>query len=326
MKRPILDHRLLLLLVCLAVLLGGCGGGGDKQFLSIGTAPTGGAFFMVGNAIADVVGSNKGDLGWVVTPEATKGTQENIRRLESGDIQFGMANAAITYFAVRGEGAWGKPHELRTVATLAPNIGVFITPKSSGINSMAQLGGKRVVLGPAGAGFHYFLEPLLAAHGISYDDITELNNTYTGTVDLLADGNADAAFMGGAIPIPAVTQACASQDIAFIPFDAAALAALPKQYPFYFTKTIPAGTYSDLAVDLEGINVGNMILATHASVDEETVYAFTKILYEHRDGVAAQHPAGKALNPTNVVRDTGTPFHPGAIRFYKEAGIWPDDR
>jgi TRAP transporter TAXI family solute receptor len=159
---------------------------------------------------------------------------------------------------------------------------------------------------------------------VTYEDLTQLNNTYTGTVDLLADGNADAAFMGGAIPIPAVTQACASQDIAFIPFAPTALEALPKQYPFYFAQTIPAGTYSDLETNLEGINVGNMILVTHASVDEETVYQFTKVLYQNREAVAQQHPAGRALNPVNAVRDTGTPFHPGAIRFYREAGIWPE--
>ncbi|MEM7396115.1 MAG: TAXI family TRAP transporter solute-binding subunit, partial [Verrucomicrobiota bacterium] len=99
--------------VALTALVAGCGGGGagggdataKRQFINIGTAPTGGAFFMVGNAVADVVGANKGDNNWVVSPESTKGTQENIRRLEGGEIQFGMANAAISYFAVRGEGA-----------------------------------------------------------------------------------------------------------------------------------------------------------------------------------------------------------------------------
>ncbi|MEM7394175.1 MAG: TAXI family TRAP transporter solute-binding subunit, partial [Verrucomicrobiota bacterium] len=224
---------------------------------------------------------------------------------------------------VRGEGAWGKPHEVRAVATLAPNIGIFITTKASGIKSMADLKGKRVVLGPAGAGFHYFLRPLLEAHGIAYDDLTELNNTYTGTVDLLADGRADAAFMGGAIPIPAVTQACASQDIVFLPFDAAAADSLPAKFPFYFTKTLPADTYSDLESDLMGINVGNMHLLTHASVDEDLVYRFTKIMYANREAIAKQHPAAKALNPANAIKDTGTPFHPGAIKAYTELGIWP---
>ena len=132
--------------------------------------------------------------------------------------------------------------------------------------------------------------------------------------------------MGGAIPIPAVTQACASQDIVFIPFDAAALDKLVGTYPFYFTRNLPAETYSDLDADLLGMNVGSMQLITYENVDEELVYQFTKTLYENRAAVAEQHPAAKALNAPNVVRDTGTPFHPGAIRAYKELGIWPADQ
>ena len=66
-----------------------------------------------------------------------------------------------------------------------------------------------------------------------------------------------------------------------------------------------------------------MQLLSHANVSEDTIYNFTKLMYENREAIAKQHPAGKALNPKNITRDTGTPFHPGAIKFYKEAGIWP---
>lgn len=140
---------------------------------------------------------------------------------------------------------------------------------------------------------------------------------------MLADGKADAAFMGGAIPIPAVVQLCSSQDVVFLPFAPNVAETLAK-WPFYFPVTIPADAYSDLDSDLTGINVGNMQLITHADVDEDLVYEFTRILYEHRQDVADKHPAGKALNPRNAPRDTGTPFHPGAIRFYREIGIWPE--
>ena len=295
---------------------------GQRQFVTIGTAPAGGAFAPVGNAIANVVDSNKGDLNWVVSPQGTKGTQENIRKLESSEIEFAMANAAISYFATKGEGAWKKPHEVRAVATLAPNVGVFVTTKSSGIKTVEDLKGKRVVLGPAGAGFDYFLKPLLSAHGVSYEDLTVLNGNYFSAGDMIADGKADAAFMGGAIPIPAVTQLCASQDVVFIKLADDAAEKL-KAYPFYFPVPVKADVYSDLDEDLTGINVGNMHLITHAGVDEDLVYNLTKLMYENRDQVAEKHPAGKAINPKNAVRDTGTPFHPGAIRFYKEAGIWP---
>lgn len=299
------------------------GASGKRQFVTIGTAPAGGAFAPVGNAIAGVVDAHKGDLNWVVKPQGTKGTQENIRKLESGEIEFGMANAAISYFATKGEGNWEKPHDIRTVATIAMNVGVFVTTKSSGITTVAGLKGKRVVLGPAGAGFDYFLKPLLEAHGVTYDDMTVLNGNYITAVDMIADGKADASFMGGAIPIPAVVQLCASQDVVFLELDPNVGDKL-QDYPFYFSVPIKADAYDDLEKEILGMNVGNMQLITHANVPDDVVYNLTKLMYENRAEVVEKHPAGKALNPNNVVKDTGTPFHPGAIKFYQEAGIWPE--
>ena len=116
------------------------GGGADsgRKFVTVGTAPDGGAFAPVGNAIANVVETNKIDSNWVVSSQGTKGTQENIRKLVAGDIEFAMSNAGIAYFAVKGEGAWAKPHEVRSVATLAPNVGIFVTTESSGIKTIAD--------------------------------------------------------------------------------------------------------------------------------------------------------------------------------------------
>ena len=293
-----------------------------RRFISVGTAPAGGAFFVVGSAIAEVVAGNAPDTGWEVTAEATKGTQENIRRIVSGELEFALANAAISYFAVRGEGAWETEHAIRNVMTLAPNVGLFLTPQSSDIRTIQDFAGKRIVVGPAGAGFEYFLRPILAAHGVTYDDFTPINSTYIGAVDLLADGSAAAAFIGGAIPTPAATQASTSQNIFFIPFDAAAKQSLYADYPFFNAITIPADTYKGQTEPFASMNVGAMHLITAENADENMVYAFTKTLYTHRAEVVKRHGAGKAINPTNVVKDTGTAFHPGAIRFYREVGIW----
>ena len=303
---------------------GGAAGGGGRQFVTIGTAPDGGAFAPVGNAITNVVDTNKGDLNWTVSAQGTKGTQENIRKLEAGELEFAMSNAGIAYFAARGEGAWDKEYGVRSVATLAPNVGIFVTTKGSGITKIADLKGKSVVLGPAGAGFDYFLKPLLEAHGVSYDDLKVRNGNYFEAGDDLSDGKADAAFMGGAIPIPAVAQLCQNQDVVFIELDDDAPEKLSK-YPFYFPVPVPADAYSDLEADMVGLNVGNMQLITHEKVPDDVVYNFTKIMYENRESVAEKHPAGKALNPKNAAKQTGVPFHPGAIKFYKEIGIWPEE-
>ncbi len=325
--RPVL----ILLSIAALIMFAACGGGGDsspeakRQFLSVGTAPPGGAFFVVGGAIAEVADAFADPLPWQVNAEATKGTQENIRRLAGGELDFALANAAISYFAVRGEGKWEGEQPIRAVMTLAPNVALFIAQQSSAVKTISDLKGQRVVVGPAGAGFEYFLEPILKAHGVTYADFTPLNNTQAGAVDMLADGSAAAVFLGGAVPTASITQACASQDIHFVPFDEDAKAQLFNDYPFFNAMTIPADAYSDLNEPFAGMNVGAMHLITSANVDEETVYNFTKIVYNNRAEVVKKHPAGKAINPKNVIRDTGTPFHPGAIRFYKEIGIWPSE-
>lgn len=323
----------LLVALVLGLLAVSCGGssndGSDngaepsRVFLSLGTAPPGGAFFVVGSALAEVLNEFGEGFGWSTTAEATSGSQENIRRLDSGEMDFAMSNAAITYFAVRGSEGWDKAYPMRTVMTLAPNVALFISPSGSGVKTIADLRGNRVSVGPAGAGFEYFVGPLLAAHGITYEDFTPLNATQSGAVDLLADGSAAAVFVGGAVPTASITQASASQDIHFVPFDEEAKQRLIEEYLFFRPATIPAETYRGQAAAFEGLDVGSMHLITSAGVDEELVYNVTKTLYEQRESVIEKHAAGRAINPNNVIRDTGTQFHPGAIRFYQEIGLWP---
>jgi len=301
-----------------------CGGGGaERTFINVGTAPPGGAFFVVGTALTEVLGAASGDRNWQVTPEGTSGSQENIRRLTQGDLDFALSNSAITYFAVRGGEGWDREYPMQTVMTLAPNVALFITTATSGVKTIADLKGKRVVIGPAGAGFEYFVKPILEAHGVRYEDFTALNASQAASVDMLTDGSAAAIFIGGAIPTASITQAAATMDLHFIPFDEGARQKLSEDYLFFSPATIPADTYRGQTAAFNGLDVGSMHLITAANQDEDLVYEVTKMLWEHRDEVVQKHPAGRAINPTNVIRDTGTPFHPGAIRFYREIGIWP---
>ena len=316
-----LGYSLAAIIVSLLVT---CGGEGPSRvFLSIGTAPPGGAFFVVGSALAEVLNNAGADRGFSVTAEATSGSQENIRRLASGELDFALSNAAITYFAIRGTEGWNQAYSLRTVMTLAPNVAMFVTRADSGIERLSDLSGRRVTVGPAGAGFEYFVSPLLHAHGISYDDFTPLNASQQAAVDMLTDGSADAAFLGGAVPTASITQAAASMDIALIPFGEDEKQSLADQYLFFRPATIPAETYRNQTAPFEGLNVGSMHLITSADASDELVYAVTKLIYDNRNQVVEKHAAGRAINPTNVVSDSGTEFHPGAIRFYQESGIWP---
>lgn len=311
------------LLTAFAALLAGCGGGGERlEFLSMGTAPIGGAFNPVGNALSETLNEHRGENNWKVQAKGTKGSQENIRRLAKGELQLGLSNAAITYFAVRGGAGWDQKYEMRSVVTMAPNVALFITRRDSGIQTIADLKGKRVICGPAGAGFEMFVAPILNAHGLTFDDFTKLNDNQSGAVDKLGDGNADAAFLGGAVPTGSIQQACSQYDIHFIPFDPEARQRLIDEYPFFHPVTIPGGTYSDLKEDFEALNVGSMHLITSADANEERIYQVAKTLWENRESIG--HPAAKFINEENAARYAGTEFHPGAVRFYKEIGIWPD--
>jgi len=332
--------RIFCVAACVVTVISFCGcpgngSSGKRQIVSMGTAPIGGAFGPVGNAISSVLTDKRGENNWKVQAQGTKGSRQNIRMLDQGDLQLGMSNSAISYYASKGEKGWDKSYEIRAIVTLAPNIGLFITKKDSGINNIADLKGKRITVGPAGAGFEMFVGPVLTEHGVIYEkdkqDFTPINQTYSDAVQLLGDGSVDACFMGGAIPIPAVSQACTSYNIHFIPYDPKIRSQLIENYPFFSEAKIPAKTsddketYKGMKEDFLAMDVGSMHLITHANVDEQLVYQLTKTIWENRGDIANQHRAAKSINEKNAARNTGIPFHDGAVRFYKEIGIWPAD-
>ena len=128
---------------------------------------------------------------------------------------------------------------------------------------------------------------------MTYDDFTQVYGTQSGAVDMLGDGSIDAAFLGGAVPTGAVTQASSTHDIVFLPFDEEKRQELARDYPFFQLATIPADAYSDLTEDYPGLNVGSMHLITYADADEELVYQVTKTMWENRQAIAEKHPAGR---------------------------------
>jgi TRAP transporter TAXI family solute receptor len=324
-------------LMCALVLNGcmsGCGGGngdgsnGDstsssskKKFLNMGTSKFG-TFQGVGNSLCEVLNKNRGENNWKAQGKGTSGSQENIRLIDMGENELGLSNSAVSFHAVNGTGEWEKKYEIRTVVTIAPLVAMFVTKSDSGIKTMQDLKGKRVICGPNGAGFDMFIEPLLEAHGLKFSDFTKLNANFGDSVTRLGDGGADAVFLGGASPSPNITMA-SEQGILLIPFEAEARKRLVKDYPFFSEITVKAGTYQDLKEDYHGLNVGTMQLITSADQDEEFIYQITKTIWENRAKIS--HPAAKRfINEENAARFTGTEFHPGAIRFYEEIGIWPD--
>jgi TRAP transporter TAXI family solute receptor len=308
---------------------GGSGGGesGTPEFVSLGTAQIGGAFYSVGAAISTALNEGKEAGGWrKATAEATGGSLENYRLLESGDIQIGMANSSISYFAVRGKGGFDKKYDVQSIMTMFPLIGMFVTKEGSGIESLADMKGKRIVVGPEGAGFEYFLRPVLEAHGVTYDDFEPVYAGFSTSVGYLQDDSVAATFLGGGRVSPAITSAASTMDILLIPYDETQRQNLVKDYPSFSDVTVAAGTYKGQDADFPGLNVGSAHLLVRSDADEDFVYKATKAIFDHRAKIAEAHAAGKAITEKNVVRHVGTDFHAGAIRYYKEIGIWPDDQ
>lgn len=323
MNRPRCSLPTGLLLAVLALLplsLTGCpgGGGGDDTFISIGTATQGGAFYQVGAAIANALNENKEDAGWKkVTAESTAGSLENLRRLESKDIQIGMSNSSITYFAVRGTGGFDKKHEVKSIMTLFPLVAMFVTRKDSGIKSIKDLIGKRVAVGPEGAGFKNFVEPILVAHGVKWSDITVRYASFSQSASLLQDKNVDAAFLGGGMKSPAITNAATSTDILLIPYDKTAKESLIAKFPSFNAVTVKANTYKGQSEAYEGLNVGSAQLLVRSDASADFVKKVIEAIWKGRKKIAETHNAGRSINPKNVARYTGVEFHPAAKEFYK---------
>lgn len=222
-------------LITVLVMAGGCANQQHRRFLSFGTAPVGGTFPVVGGAIAEVLNTYRGEHSWQVQIKGSKGSQENIRRLARGQFELGMCNSAISYFATRAQSSWKTEghYKVRAVCTLAPLVAMFITKKDSGIRRIKDLKGNRVVIGPAGAGFEMFVMPILKAHGVEKGTFTPLNAPQGVAVDMLSDGAADVAFLGGALPAPSIIQAARSFDAYVIPFESKVRAHLVRDYPFF---------------------------------------------------------------------------------------------
>lgn len=293
-----------------------------QQFFRIGTGGTAGTYYPVGGMIANAV-SQPGKI--VATAQASNGSLANVNAVGSGALEAGFSQSDVATWAYTGTGAFeGKPKvaDLRAIANLYPESIHLVVKKGSGIKSVADLKGKRVALDEPGSGTLIDARLVLAAYSVKESEIKPEYIKPNQAGDKLKDGSLDAFFFVGGAPAGAIAELASSgAGIELVPLGGPQADALLKSSPWFAHDNIPAGTYKDVPA-VQTLAVGAQ-LVTSAKVDAETVYQITKAMYSDaaQKALQAGHAKGKYITKENAVKGVGIPFHPGAERFYKEAGL-----
>ena len=293
-----------------------------QQFFRIGTGGTAGTYYPVGGMIANAV-SQPGKL--VVTAQASNGSLANVTGIAGGALESGFSQADVASWAYTGKGVFeGKPtiSGLRLIANLYPESVHIVARKGAGIKTVADLKGKRVALDEPGSGTLINARTILAAYGIKEADIKPEYIKPNQAGDKLKDGAIDAFFFTGGSPAGAIAELASSgAGIELVPIEGAQAEAIRKSDGFFAPDTIAEGTYKGVAA-VKTLAVGAQWV-TSDKADANAVYEIVKALYGEagQKAMGAGHAKGKFITKENAVKGAGIPFHPGAERFYKEAGL-----
>ena len=308
--------------VALTVGLGVASTAQAQQFFRIGTGGTAGTYYPVGGMIANAI-SVPGKI--VATAVASNGSVANVNGIVGGAMESGFSQADVATWAQKGTGMYeGKPHVpgLRLIANLYPESVHVVVRKGAGIKSVADLKGKRVALDEPGSGTLINARAILAAYGLKESDIKPEYIKPNQAGDKMKDGSLDAFFFTGGAPAGAIAElASAGGGIDLLSIEGKEADALRAASGFFAPDVIAAETYKGVGA-VKTLAVGAQWV-TSDKADMATVYEITKALFSDatQKTLAAGHAKGKFITKENAVKGAGIPFHPGAEKFYKEAGL-----
>ena len=308
----------------------------DIKFFRIGTGGTAGTYYPIGGLIANAIsnppgsrpcndGGSCGAPGVVATAVASNGSVANINGIQSGSLESGFTQSDVAYWAYTGTGVYeGKPKvaDLRLIANLYPETIHLVARKGANIKSVADLKGKRVSLDEPGSGTLVDARIILGAYGITEKDIKPEYLKPNQAGDKMRDGGLDAFFFVGGYPTSAISElASAGGGVDLVPVTGPEVDKMLKQYGFFALDTIPANTYKGVG-EVKTIAVGAQWV-TSAKQPEALIYEITKAMWNDnsRKLLDAGHAKGKAITKASATAGAGIPFHPGAEKFYKEAGL-----
>jgi TRAP transporter TAXI family solute receptor len=281
--------------------------------LHLGTSAVGGIYYSLGVPICQVVNKYIPEIH--VTPEMTIGTVENLRLLGQGKIELGITLPLKAIEAMNGMGTFKEKIPVRTVMRLTPVVNVFVALASSGIKTMQDLKGKRVNLGQPG-GLDQNSISLLAAYGLTLKDVKPSVQGIGAGVDALKDGKFDAVIT----TIPLINQLMATHEITILWPDEAHIDKLTKDVPGYGKWLMPPGTVKGVGKPIYTPDFGTQLTCLEKA-DPELIYKITKALVEHLDELKAMFGQYRFVSKEWAASTLGIPHHPGAEKYYKEAGL-----
>ncbi len=298
----------------------------QTRFVTIGTGGVTGVYYPTGGAISKLVNQKRREYNIRMTVESTGGSVFNVNALMSRDIELGVVQSDLQHQAFHGQGDWeGKPQKkLRAMFAIHPEAVTLLAAVDSGIQSVADLKGKTVNIGAPGTGQRVNALDLLQAAGLDpAKDLRAEGIRPAEAAGMLQDGRIDAYFYTVGHPNGSVKEAVAgTRKVRFVPVSAELVKKLTAQQPYYAPATIPVQHYPGVANQADVPTFGvKATICTSADVPADVVYAITKEVFENLDELRKLHPALEVLTRENMLEGLSAPLHPGAERYFKEAGL-----
>lgn len=296
-------------------------------FVTIGTGGITGVYYPTGGAIARIVNKKRDKYGIRATVESTGGSVFNVNAVMAGDLEFGIVQSDRQYQAINGLAEWknqGKQEDLRAIFSVHPESITLVAAVDAGIQKIEDLKDKRVNIGNPGSGQRQNSIDALNASGIDYKtDLTAESVKAAEAPGLLQDGRIDAFFYTVGHPSGAIKEATAgARKVRIVPVTGSGIEKLIADNPYYIKAKIPVSLYpgaqNDADVETFGVKA---TFVTSAKVPENIVYAITKEVFDNFDEFKKLHPAYAVLTKENMMDGLSAPLHPGAEKYYKEAGL-----
>jgi TRAP transporter TAXI family solute receptor len=281
--------------------------------LFIGTSAPGGVYYIYGEALAQLLTEK---LGIATNFTASHGSVHNVELIERGDAQLG------TFLMGGWNGAGGWTHE-RLFQTIRALVPMYETPfhtvalRRSSITTLAQLNKKRIGPGPRASLTAAYAQRIFAALGISAKMRYASFDTQAGE---LLEGDIDAMFVAIAAPAPAIQKVEAKEPITLISLSPEQIDIILKANPELNASKIAAGVYRSLDRDYDTVGVYNFVVG-RADLPDDLVYQLVKAVFENQPRLVKATSAASETIPQNASKNTFLPFHPGAVRYYREIGI-----